>query len=352
MYALLRQLLFTLPPESSHRVAMCLMEAARFRPLRSLLVDERGLQRGGPVQIMGLSLPNPVGLAAGLDKDAAHVDALAAMGFGFIEVGTLTPRPQPGNPRPRLFRLRHQQAIINRMGFNNRGIDAAVERIRRSRFRGVLGVNIGKNFDTPLENAVQDYLIGMQKAWAVASYLVVNLSSPNTPGLRSLQFGDELRRLLERLKEEQERLTVQHSRRVPLVIKIAPDLRDEEVALIATALLEYGVDGVIATNTTLQRTGVEKHPLSHEAGGLSGAPLQKQSSHVIACLHEVLGDRLPIIGTGGICTAADAIEKKRAGASAVQLYSGFIYQGPGLIGETVRAWAREGMQKPEDADGG
>lgn len=264
MYTLLRQLLFALPPEQSHRLALTLMEAARFRPVRSLLVKRALMQQARPVELMGLTLPNPVGLAAGLDKDAAHIDALAALGFGFIEVGTLTPRPQPGNPRPRLFRLRRHEAIINRMGFNNAGIDAAVERIRRSRYRGVLGVNIGKNIDTPVENAADDYLLGMQKAWEVASYVVVNLSSPNTPGLRTLQFGEELLKLLTLLKEEQQRLSLRHQRRVPLAIKIAPDLTDEEIGLISSALLQFEVDGVIATNTTLQRPGVNGHPHAGE----------------------------------------------------------------------------------------
>lgn len=341
MYTLLRQLLFALPPEPSHRVALTLMEAARFRPVRSLLVNGTLMKQARPVELMGLTLPNPVGLAAGLDKDAAHIDALAALGFGFIEVGTLTPRPQPGNPRPRLFRLREHEAIINRMGFNNGGIDAAVERIRRSRYSGVLGVNIGKNIDTPVEKAADDYLAGMQKAWDVASYLVVNLSSPNTPGLRTLQFGDELLKLLALLKEEQQRLTAHHQRRVPLAIKIAPDLTDEEIGMIASALLQFEVDGVIATNTTLQRTGVDGHPLAGETGGLSGAPLQQQSTHVVGRLREALGGRLPVIGVGGIRSAADALEKKHAGADAVQLYSGFIYRGPALIAETVAAWAAD-----------
>lgn len=342
MYALLRRLLFALPPEASHRAALTLMEGARFAPLRSLVMDGAGLRTARPVELMGLTLPNPVGLAAGLDKDAAHIDALAALGFGFIEVGTLTPRPQPGNPHPRLFRLREHEAIINRMGFNNGGIDAAVARIRRSRFRGVLGINIGKNIDTPVERAADDYLIGMQKAWDVASYLVVNLSSPNTPGLRTLQFGDELLKLLSLLKEEQQRLTTQHRRRVPLAIKIAPDLSDAEIGLIASALRQFEVDGVIATNTTLERAGVEGHRHAGEAGGLSGAPLQRQSTHVVGRLCEALEGRLPVIGVGGICSAADALEKKQAGAAAVQLYSGFIYHGPALIAETVAAWAADG----------
>lgn len=348
MYTLLRQLLFALPPEQSHGVAMALMEAARFGPVQSLLVNRNLLQQARPVEVMGMTLPNPVGLAAGLDKDASHIDALAALGFGFIEVGTLTPRSQPGNPRPRMFRLRQHDAIINRMGFNNGGIDAAVERIRRSRFTGVLGVNIGKNIDTPVEKAAEDYLIGMQKAWEVASYLVVNLSSPNTPGLRTLQFGDELLKLLALLKEEQQRLTVRHQRRVPLAIKIAPDLSDEEIGLIASALLQFEVDGVIATNTTLQRTGVESHPQAGQSGGLSGAPLQRQSTHVVRQLRGALDGRVPIIGVGGICSASDALEKKQAGADAVQLYSGFIYRGPALIAETAAAWAGAGSEGLED----
>ena len=290
-----------------------------------------------PVEIMGIEFPSPVGLAAGLDKNADHIDALAALGFGFIEVGTLTPRPQPGNPKPRLFRLQSERAIINRMGFNNKGIDHALEQIKRSRFKGVLGINIGKNFDTPVENAADDYLIGMRKSYVAATYIVVNLSSPNTPGLRSLQFGDELNKLLKLLKAEQASLNAEHGKHVPLVVKIAPDLSDDEIGLIASALLENEIEGVIATNTTLDRSLVQGSRLKDEAGGLSGAPLTEKSNHVIRVLSQALQGKIPIIGVGGILSGEDAKAKIAAGASLVQVYSGFIYRGPELIAESVRA---------------
>ncbi len=290
-----------------------------------------------PTTVMGIEFPNPVGLAAGLDKNADHIDALAALGFGFIEVGTLTPLPQPGNPKPRLFRLVSQQAIINRMGFNNKGIDYALERIKSSRFKGVLGINIGKNFSTPVERAADDYLVCMRKAWPYASYIVVNLSSPNTPGLRSLQFGEELRSLLKRLKEEQGVLAAQYKKHIPLVVKIAPDLTPVEIDLIAAALLEYDVEGVIATNTTLGRSGVQDSPLKDQAGGLSGAPLSKKSTEVIRHLCQTLAGRIPVIGVGGITDGSDVIEKLAAGAVLVQIYTGFIYRGPDLIADSVKA---------------
>lgn len=288
---------------------------------------------------MGLDFPNAVGLAAGLDKNADHIDALAALGFGFLEVGTLTPRPQPGNPKPRLFRLAPERAIINRMGFNNKGIDHALAAIARSAYRGILGINIGKNFDTPVEQAAQDYLICMRKCYSVASYIVVNLSSPNTPGLRSLQFGDELQKLLGVLKNEQDILAAQHGRKVPLVVKIAPDLSDDEIRLIAQALLSNAVEGVIATNTTLDRSQVQSSSFREQAGGLSGAPLVDKSTHVIRVLHEALQGSIPIIGVGGIMSGEDAQAKIAAGASLVQLYTGFIYRGPALIGEALGAMA-------------
>jgi dihydroorotate dehydrogenase len=290
-----------------------------------------------PRDVMGLHFPNAVGLAAGLDKNADHIDALAELGFGFIEVGTLTPRPQPGNPRPRMFRLAPERAIINRMGFNNKGIDHALAAIARSSYKGILGINIGKNFDTPVEKAVEDYLICMRKCYGVASYIVVNLSSPNTPGLRSLQFGDELKKLLALLKAEQEILSLQHGRKVPLVVKIAPDLSDDEIHLIAQALLSNAIEGVIATNTTLDRSLVQSSVHREQAGGLSGAPLVDKSTHVIRVLHAALHGQIPIIGVGGILSGEDAAAKISAGASLVQLYTGFIYRGPALIGEAVAA---------------
>ncbi len=338
MYSLLRNLLFCLPAEASHTVTLPLLDAARATGLIGLVAGRPALS--DPVSVMGLNFPNPVGLAAGLDKNADHIDALAALGFGFIEVGTLTPRPQPGNPKPRLFRLRDQQAIINRMGFNNKGIDHAIASITRSRYRGVLGINIGKNFDTPVEKAADDYLIGMRKCYSLASYIVVNLSSPNTPGLRTLQFGDELRRLLAVLKSEQASLALSHGRRVPLAVKIAPDLADHEIGLIAAALIENDIEGVIATNTTLDRAAVQESPFKDQAGGLSGAPLTDKSTHVITVLAEALQGRLPIIGVGGIMTGADAAAKIKAGAALVQIYSGFIYRGPELIRESIEAIAR------------
>jgi dihydroorotate dehydrogenase len=337
MYSLLRQALFQLSAESAHHVA-----------LESLRVTERlGLSCLHPAvpslprKVMGIEFPNPLGLAAGLDKNGDYIDGLAALGFGFIEIGTITPRPQPGNPQPRLFRLPDANAIINRMGFNNHGIDHLVERVRASKlFRnrsGVLGINIGKNKDTAAENAVDDYLICMRKAYELASYITVNLSSPNTPGLRDLQFGEPLRQLLGRLKEEQQRLAVQHGRVVPLAVKIAPDMVGDDIANVAGALCEFEIDGVIATNTTIARDAVAHLPHGSEAGGLSGAPLTQKSTAVIRELAQELDGRLPIIGVGGVMTGADAAAKVAAGAALVQIYTGFIYRGPALIGDAVRA---------------
>lgn len=335
MYSLLRTLLFTLPAETSHAVTLPLLDfAARIGAIRLLASKTTA---AAPRDVMGLRFPNSVGLAAGLDKNADHIDALAALGFGFIEVGTLTPRPQPGNPKPRLFRLAPERAIINRMGFNNKGIDHALTAIAGSNYRGILGINIGKNFDTPVENAAEDYLICMRKCYSVASYIVVNLSSPNTPGLRSLQFGEELQKLLALLKSEQEVLAAQHGRKVPLVVKIAPDLSDDEIRLIAQALLGNAIEGVIATNTTLDRSQVQTSIHREQTGGLSGAPLVDKSTHVIRVLHAALAGQIPIIGVGGILSGEDAAAKIAAGASLVQLYTGFIYRGPALIGEAIAA---------------
>jgi dihydroorotate dehydrogenase len=335
LYSLLRPLLFTLPAETSHTITLPLLDLAAGTGLIRLLASQPS--HATAREVMGLQFPTAVGLAAGLDKNADHIDALAALGFGFIEVGTLTPRPQPGNPRPRLFRLAPERAIINRMGFNNKGIDHALAAIARSRFRGILGINIGKNFDTPVEKAADDYLICMRKCYAAASYIVVNLSSPNTPGLRSLQFGDDLQRLLGVLKTEQAALAVQHGRKVPLVVKIAPDLSDDEIRLIAGALRDNDIEGVIATNTTLDRSQVQSSVHKDQAGGLSGAPLVDKSTHVIRVLHDALGTGIPIIGVGGILSGDDAAAKIAAGASLVQLYTGFIYRGPALIAEALEA---------------
>lgn len=335
LYALARQLLFSLDPETSHHVA-----------LRGISVAERlGLLRllprvpAAPVSLMGLTFPNPVGLAAGLDKNGDHIDGLAALGFGFIEIGTVTPRPQPGNPQPRLFRLPEAEAIINRMGFNNLGVDHLVRQVERARFRGVLGINIGKNFDTPVERAVDDYLACLERVYAHASYVTVNISSPNTQGLRSLQSADALAALLEPLKNRQAQLASRHGRHVPLVVKIAPDLTSEDVELMAAQFRRFEIDGVIATNTTVARTGVEHLPHGNEAGGLSGRPVRESSTRVLRELVAALEGRLPVIGVGGIVDAASAREKHEAGAQLVQVYTGFIYRGPALVREAVAGFS-------------
>jgi dihydroorotate dehydrogenase len=288
---------------------------------------------------MGLAFPNPVGLAAGLDKNAEYIDALAGFGFGFIEVGTVTPRPQPGNPRPRLFRIVEREAIINRMGFNNVGVERLVENVRRARYRGILGINIGKNFDTPIERAADDYLACLEKVHPYASYVTVNVSSPNTKNLRQLQQADELGDLLGKLARRRDQLAQAAKRRVPLAVKIAPDLDDEQVAAIARLVEQHGIDAVIATNTTVSRKGVEGLPHADEAGGLSGAPVRAASTAVVRKIAGALGGRVPVIGVGGILSAADAHEKLAAGASLVQVYTGLVYRGPGLVRELVRGLA-------------
>ena len=334
MYALLRRLLFTLPTEAAHHVAL---DSLKWGEKLKLLGLVGKAPAAAPVRVMGLDFPNPVGVAAGLDKNADYIDGLAALGFGFIEVGTVTPRPQPGNPRPRLFRLPEAGAIINRMGFNNHGVDYLVEQVKRSRYRGILGINIGKNKDTPAEQAVDDYLICMRKVYPFASYITVNLSSPNTPGLRDLQFGEPLEQLLAQLKAEQLLLAERYDRYVPVTVKIAPDMVKDDIQQVADALVRHGIDGVIATNTTIARDTVKHLPHGEEAGGLSGSPLTQASTEVIKALAEALGGKLPIIGVGGIMRGKDAADKIEAGAELVQLYSGFIYQGPGLIQKCIKA---------------
>lgn len=334
-YPLLREMLFLLPTEASHHLSLGSISLAQKMCATAVLPKVKA----DPVTIMGITFPNPVGLAAGLDKNADHIDGLAALGFGFIEVGTVTPRPQPGNPQPRLFRLPKAEAIINRMGFNNYGVDHLVAQVKKSKFKGVLGINIGKNFDTPVERAADDYLICLRKVYAYATYITVNISSPNTKGLRSLQTGNALAELLAPLKAEQLRLAESTKRYVPLVVKIAPDLTAEEVQLIAETLVEQGVDGVIATNTTLSREGVQGLPHGDEQGGLSGRPVRDLSTQTIRTLSAALNGRLPIIGVGGIGDGASAAEKIAAGASLVQVYTGFIYRGPDLIREAAAAIA-------------
>lgn len=336
MYSLARELLFKLSPETSHELSIDLIGAGGRLGLNGLLTKAPASL---PVSVMGLEFPNPVGLAAGLDKNGDAIDGFAQLGFGFVEIGTVTPRPQPGNPKPRLFRLPDAEAVINRMGFNNLGVDHLLARVQAAKFKGVLGINIGKNFDTPVERAVDDYLTCLDKVYAHASYVTVNVSSPNTPGLRSLQFGDSLKELLEALRRRQEDLTQEHGRRVPLAIKIAPDMSGEETALVAAALLGADMDAVIATNTTLSREGVEGLAHADEAGGLSGAPVRDKSTHIVKVLAGELSGRLPIIAVGGITEGRHAAEKIAAGASLVQIYSGFIYKGPALIREAVDAIA-------------
>lgn len=333
LYDLIRPALFSLNPEMSHQFTLTGLELlsrlGAANPLRRVPVSS-------PRTVMGLQFPNPVGLAAGLDKNGECIDGFAALGFGFIEVGTVTPRPQAGNPIPRLFRIPEAEAIVNRMGFNNKGVDRLLERIAASRFRGVLGINLGKNRDTPVERALDDYLEGLRKVYTAAGYVTVNISSPNTPGLRSLQTGDSLEHLLKGLVAEREILTNRHGRRVPLVVKIAPDLAADEVAAIADGLLRNGIDGVIATNTTASRDGVEGHPHAGEDGGLSGRPLLQRSTEIVRLLAQSLGGKIPIIACGGIFSADDARRKLDAGAELVQIYTGLIYRGPGLVTEIVR----------------
>ena len=334
MFQALRSLLFQLPPEMAHTLAL---ESARVAEKTGFLQRAWTPPTGHPVELMGLRLPNAVGLAAGLDKNARYIDAMAALGFGFLEVGTVTPRPQPGNPKPRLFRLAEYEAIINRMGFNNQGLATLVANIRRSHYDGVLGVNVGKNRDTAMEDAAGDYLAGIERVWPLADYITVNVSSPNTPGLRDLQFGDSLRRLLAAIRTRQEALAAQHGHYVPIAVKVAPDMDDDAIRFMARALLESGLDGVIATNTTLDHSSVVRHPQGEETGGLSGRPLAARSTEVIAGLNAALEGQLPIIGVGGITDGETAADKIRAGASAVQLYSGLIYRGPALVREAVEA---------------
>lgn len=332
-YALLRPILFTLDPERAHNMTLeaIAMADAFGLPPTCRVRDER------PVEIMGLRFPNPVGLAAGLDKNGVAVDGLARLGFGFIEVGTVTPRPQEGNPKPRLFRLPEQQAIINRMGFNNDGVDRLLENLGRMQFKGILGINIGKNATTPIENAADDYLLCLDKAYPHASYVTVNISSPNTKNLRQLQGESELDALLGTLKARQSELAQRHGRYVPLALKIAPDLDSSQITQIAEALRRHRIDGVIATNTTLGREGVESSPLAQEAGGLSGNPVFDKSTAVVKALAHALGGEIPIIAAGGITSGERAKAKLDAGASLVQIYSGLIFRGPGLVRECIEA---------------
>ena len=333
-YPLVRPLLFALEPETAHHLTLAALRA----------FDGLGLVRAAAAtpancarSIMGIRFPNPVGLAAGLDKNGEYIDALSLLGFGFIEIGTVTPRPQPGNPVPRMFRLPAAKALINRLGFNNLGVDRLVENVARARYRGVLGINIGKNADTPLERAVDDYVACLRKVYPVATYVTVNISSPNTRDLRQLQGGAELDPLLGALKAEQGRLADAHGKHVPLAVKIAPDLDTEQIAVIAGLLLRHRVEAVIATNTTTSRDGVAGLPHAAETGGLSGAPVTHLATRVTREFSRALRGEIPVIGVGGIMSAADARDRMAAGASLVQLYTGLVYRGPGLAQECVEA---------------
>jgi dihydroorotate dehydrogenase len=334
MYGLARTLLFCLDAERAHDLSLKAIETA-YRTGLNPLISTRPAAL--PTMVFGIDFPNPVGLAAGLDKNAAHIDALGALGFGFIEVGTTTPRAQPGNPRPRMFRLPEHQAVINRLGFNNGGVDALVANVERSRFSGVLGINIGKNKDTPNENAIADYLFCLERVYARASYITVNISSPNTQGLRDLQEEETLRRFIGGICEAGEKNASRNGVRKPILLKIAPDLGEAELDSIADVLLASSIDGLICTNTTIDRSQVAGHRHAGEAGGLSGKPIFSRSTAVLRGMSRRLDGRLPLVGVGGIFSGADASTKVSAGASLVQFYTGMVYQGPGLIGESVAA---------------
>jgi dihydroorotate dehydrogenase len=329
MYAFARPLLFALDPETAHELTLwSLHHFGGVLPHKAV--------QGTPVEVMGLKFPNRIGLAAGLDKNGEAIDALSSFGFGHLEIGTVTPRPQPGNPKPRMFRLPEARAIINRMGFNNHGVDNLLANVRASRFKGILGINIGKNFDTPIERAADDYLACLDKVYPHAGYVTVNISSPNTKNLRQLQGASELDALLGALKARQTALADQHGRYVPVALKIAPDVDEDQLTDIADALRRHRIDAVIATNTTLSREAVKGMPMATETGGLSGAPLTLRSTEVVAGLARRLEGELPIIAVGGVMTGRDALDKLEAGAALVQIYTGFIYRGPNLITEAVR----------------
>jgi dihydroorotate dehydrogenase len=338
MYHYLRPLLFKLDAETAHRATLYALGVAQRSNLAHWIARPPA---DLPVTAFGITFPNPVGLAAGLDKDGEYLDALDTLGFGFIEVGTVTPRPQPGNAKPRLFRLPQHEAIINRMGFNNAGVDALLDNVRKSAYHGILGINIGKNKDTPNEKAVNDYLLCLGRVYEHASYVTINISSPNTQGLRDLQQESTLRRFVAILREAQERLGSQHGQRKPMLLKIAPDLAESELDAMAEVLLRTGIDGVICTNTTTDHAAVSADPHGAEAGGLSGKPLFARATAVLSGMHKRLQGRIPLIGVGGILDGSDAAEKLDAGAALVQLYSGLIYRGPPLVNECVEEIRRQ-----------
>jgi dihydroorotate dehydrogenase len=336
-YDLVRKALFLLEPEFSHHVALEAMKCAERIHLSGMYRHSK--LPSAPVETMGLTFDNPVGLAAGLDKNGDYIDALGDLGFGFIEIGTVTPRPQAGNPKPRLFRLPEHQAIINRMGFNNKGVDHLVAQVQKRTYKGILGINIGKNFDTPLEQANSDYLIGLEKVYPYADYITVNLSSPNTAGLRKLQIGEALKELVNILAIRKTKLEIQYQKSVPLLIKVAPDMNYEELLHLAQVAMDCKIDGVIATNTTISRENIINSPLAAEAGGLSGQPVFESSTKLLADLAKIVSGRMTLIGVGGVDSIGTALSKFDAGADLIQLYTGFIYRGPGLVSEIRKAVA-------------
>lgn len=338
LYPLIRPLLFSMDAEKAHHFTLGIAQKLAHCQLSQSLL--RASLPDKPLTLMGLNFKNPIGLAAGLDKNGAYIDTLALMGFGFIEVGTVTPKAQDGKPLPRLFRLPEAQALINRMGFNNHGLETFLHNVKQSQFQkqgGILGLNIGKNASTPMENAIEDYLIGLEGVYPFADYITINISSPNTANLRSLQTGDELAQLLQALSQKREALSQEHQVRKPIAIKIAPDLDASQIQYIADLLVQHGMDAVIATNTTLDKTSVQSLSFGNEEGGLSGHPVFEKSNQVIHALRQHLGKDFPIIGVGGILSANDALAKLAAGANAVQLYSGLIYRGPKLVADCVKA---------------
>lgn len=333
-YSLIRPFLFRMDPERAHEFTLNLLNTASKAGLTGFLYSNQHK----PVDCMGIRFKNPVGLAAGLDKNGEYIDALAALGFGFIEIGTITPKPQAGNNRPRMFRLAQANAVINRMGFNNEGVDALIENVKNAKYKGVLGINIGKNAVTPVENAVDDYLYCLDAVYNHASYVTVNISSPNTKNLRNLQEGSALTELLSTLKNRQSQLATQHGHYVPLVLKVAPDMELNQVEHIAKQLIDFEIDGLITTNTSISRINVNHLPQSNEAGGLSGAPIIDMSTEILRQFRTALQGKVPLIGVGGIDDGSKAALKQEAGASLIQLYSGLVYRGPNLIEECVDAW--------------
>lgn len=335
LYDLARKALFATDPEIAHELTLESLRLGHRLGATRLLCKARHQ----PVHCMGLEFPNPVGVAPGLDKNGDYFEALGDLGFGFVEIGTVTPRPQPGNPKPRVFRLVQAQAMINRLGFNNKGVDHLVRQVKNHRFKGVLGINIGKNFDTPIDRAVEDYLLCLDKVYPYADYVTVNISSPNTRDLRNLQGAAELDRLLAALEQRRADLSDRHGRRVPLAVKVAPDLEDKQIAAIAEVIVRRGMDGVIATNTTIGRQGVEGMRHADEAGGLSGAPLKPLADRVLGALRRALPDEVALIGVGGITRGSDAVDKLDLGAQLVQFYTGMVYRGPELVTECLQAIA-------------